>query len=164
MRKRIRRIAEQIINDSFPLLKGKRIFYLTFYLRFYAFSIWIPPFTRIITLSTRTKKFDEYVLTGILAHELCHQERYIGMGAWRYLKFIISYLFSPRIQKEEERATDLLTIRKGYGRQLYELTLMTCSDEKHKKIIDNYLTPGEIIAAARDSGKWDDIEEPVNLM
>jgi len=154
LKKRIRIIAEKIIEDSFPLLKGKRILFFVIYLRFFGFSAWIPPFMRIIVFSTRTKALDDFALTGIMAHELCHQERYILLGVPRYLKFIVSYTFSDACRTAEERATDRLTIEKGYARQLYELTLITHNDKKHSNIIDNYLTPEEIRSYAESIGKW----------
>lgn len=149
MQKRIKPIALNIIDKSFPLLKGKRIFYLTTYLRFFAFSVWIPPFFRLITLSTRTRKLDDYVITGIIAHELCHQERYILMGTLGYMKFIFKYTFSGKARIEEERATDTLTIVKGYARQLCELTGITSQDNNHKSIIGNYLSAEEIKSYAK---------------
>ncbi len=76
------------------------------------------------------------------------------MGFVSYLRFIVSYTFSDKCRTAEERATDRLTIEKGYGRQLYELTLITRNDKKHSNIIDNYLSPGEIRAYAESLGKW----------
>ena len=154
MKKRIKKIAEIITEDSFPLLRGKRILWFIFYLRFFAFSAWIPPFIRFIVVSTRAKELDDFVLTGILAHELCHQERYIKMGLIRYLRFVTAYTFSVNARTSEERATDMLTIEKGYARQLYELTIITRNDRKHSKIIDNYLTPEEIRSYAESIGNW----------
>jgi len=97
---------------------------------------------------------DDRVLTGILAHELCHQERYISMGLARYLKFIFIYTFSARKRYDEERATDMMTIDKGYAHELYELTLISSADKKHKPIIDNYLSASEIMEYAERTGKW----------
>ncbi len=151
---RIRKEGEKIIADSFPLLKGKKIVYLVVYLRFFAFSAWIPPILRIIVVSTRAKKMNDSALTGILAHELCHQERYIKMGLVNYLKFIFEYTLSPHVRREEERATDTLTIEKGYARELYDLTLISGADKNHSGIIDNYLTPEEIKDYALKTGKW----------
>jgi hypothetical protein len=90
----IKEMGERIIGESFPLLKGKRILFISLYFRFYAFSAWIPPFVRLIVISTRARKFNHFVLTGIIAHELCHQERYIGMGFTGYMKFVAAYSFS----------------------------------------------------------------------
>lgn len=154
MIKRVKTISNKIIKDSFPILRKKRIFYLVIYLRFYAFSAWIPPFFRLIVISTRAKKLNEFALTGILAHELCHQERYIHMGFIKYIRFILEYAFSKKARILEERATDMLTIEKGYGRELYELTIISHKDKNHRKIIHNYLTPGEIRAHAESLGKW----------
>jgi hypothetical protein len=154
MKDRIKSIAESIINDSFPILKGKKIHYFTMYLRFFAFSAWIPPYLRIVVVSTRTKDLNEFVLSGIIVHELCHQERYIAMGFLRYLRFIISYAFSAEIRRAEERETDRLTITKGYARQLYDLTIISKKDKNHREIIDNYLTQDEIREYAEKHGKW----------
>jgi hypothetical protein len=154
MKKRVRKIAERITEDSFPLLRGKRIFFFTLYLRFFAFSAWVPPFIRFIVVSIRTKDLDDFVLTGIIAHELCHQERYIKMGLRRYLMFIAAYTFSEKARIAEERVTDKLTIEKGYAMQLYELTLISRNDKNHSKIIDNYLTPDEIRSYAESLGNW----------
>jgi hypothetical protein len=154
MREKIRSIGERIISESFPSLKDKKIHFYVIWLSFFGFSAWIPPSFRFIVISTRTKKFTDEVLTGILAHELCHQERYVKMGTARYIKFALGFIFSKKIQSAEEKATDRLTIEKGYGRQLYELTIISAKDRNHKKIIDNYLSPEEIKAYAIESGKW----------
>jgi hypothetical protein len=154
MKDRIILIAERIISESFPSLQGKKIHFYVIWLSFFGFSAWVPPFFRFIVISTRTREFTDEVLTGILAHELCHQERYLAMGTVSYLKFAVGFLFSKRVQAEEEKATDRLTIEKGYGRQLYELTIISRNDSNHKNIIDNYLSPDEIKAYAISIGKW----------
>jgi hypothetical protein len=154
MKERVRSIGEKIIIESFPSLQEKKIYYYIIWLSFFGFSAWIPPCFRFIVISTRTREFTDEVLTGILAHELCHQERYLGMGIWPYLKFAIGFLFSKKVQADEEKATDRLTIEKGYGRQLYELTVISREDRNHEKIIDNYLSPEEIKAYAVNIGKW----------
>jgi hypothetical protein len=154
MRKRIRSIGEKIIMESFPVLQGKKIHFYVMWLSFYAFSAWIPPSYRFVVISSRTRNFTDEVLTGILAHELSHQERYLAMGIGCYLRFAVGFLFLKKVQAAEEKATDSLTIEKGYGRQLYELTLISRKDRNHDKIIDNYLSPGEIKAYAMKIGKW----------
>ncbi|NMC41388.1 MAG: hypothetical protein GYA43_09500 [Bacteroidales bacterium] len=154
MLKRVRRLADKIRKDSFPLLQGRRIYFIIAPFRFYALSVWIPPLIRLVIISTRVKPMSDFVITGIIAHELCHQERYLRMGTARYLRFAVGYLFSDKARTEEERATDFLTIEKGYARELHELTLISRTDKRHKTIIDNYLTPEEIIDHAMKSGKW----------
>jgi len=86
---KLRQLTSDIINRSFPLLRDKKIFVFTGPLRFYAFSVWVPPFLRVIVISTKTRDFDRKVLTGLIVHELCHQERYIEMGTVNYLVFAV---------------------------------------------------------------------------
>jgi hypothetical protein len=154
MRDRVRSIGNRIIMKSFPALHAKKVHFYVLWLRFYAFSAWIPPFFRFVVISSRTKNFSDEVLTGIMAHELCHQERYLEMGTGRYLRFAVGFLFSKIVQAAEEKATDRLTIEKGYGRQLYQLTVISRKDKNHDKIIDNYLSPEEIKAYAMNIDKW----------
>jgi len=154
MKERVRKIADKVISDSFPALMDKKIHIYVKWLRFYALSVWIPPFTRFIIISTRTKEFSESVHTGIVAHELCHQERYLRMGALKYLKFAAGFITSRKAQAAEERATDMLTIEKGYGRQLYELSQIQYFDKKHERINEFYLSLEEIRSYAESIGKW----------
>ena len=151
---KLRQLTSDIINRSFPLLRDKKIFVFTGPLRFYAFSVWVPPFLRVIVISTKTRDFDRKVLTGLIVHELCHQERYIEMGTVNYLVFAVKFLILKRIRSAEEKATDRLTIEKGYGRELCELSSITHKDRKHKKINDLYLSLEEIRAYSESLGKW----------
>jgi hypothetical protein len=154
LKKRVIKIAERIREDSFPGLKDKKIRFFVLRFKFYACSVWIPPFLRFIVISRRTKDFSEIVLTGILAHELCHQERYLEMGIMRYLRFAIGFITSRKAQASEERATDRLTIGKGYGRQLYELSKIQYYDKIHKRINENYLSLEEIKSYSESIRKW----------
>jgi hypothetical protein len=105
-------------------------------------------------MSTRTKNFNENVITGILAHELCHQEKYLEMGILRYFKFAAGFIVSRKERITEEKTTDRLTIEKGYGRQLYELSLIQYHDINHESINDNYLSSEEIKSYSEGIGKW----------
>ena len=154
MSDRVKALGKDIIEKSFPVLSGKKIHFIIFPFKFFALSFWIPLVARVVIVSTRTRYLKDEVLTGILVHELCHQERYIQMGVGRYLLFVAGYIFSNKARTSEERATDKLTIEKGYGRNLYELTLISHRDENHKSILDNYLTPDEIKTYAQSIGKW----------
>jgi hypothetical protein len=147
-------VAGKLINDSFPLLKDKKIHLFVFRLRFYAMSVWVPFFIRFIVMSTRTKTFNENTITGILAHELCHQERYLNLGVLKYLRFAIEFITSGKMQAEEEKATDKLTIEKGYGRQLYELSEIQYHDKKHERINEFYMSLEEIKSYSESIGKW----------
>jgi hypothetical protein len=154
MKKEYKRIAGKLIDDSFPLLRNKKIHLFVFRLRFYALSVWIPPFIRFIVMSTRTRDFNENVITAILVHELCHQERYFKLGALKYIRFAIVFLLSRKAQAIEEMATDKLTIEKGYGRQLYELAEISARDKNHEGINELYMSPEEIKSLSESIGRW----------
>jgi hypothetical protein len=154
MKENYLRIKDQLIDESFPLLRDKKIHLFVFKFRFYAMSVWIPPSFRFIVMSTRAKDFNEEVLKGILAHELCHQERYLKLGALKYIIFALRFLTSRKEQAEEEKATDKLTIEKGYGRQLFELSEISWYDKNHEKIIELYMSPEEIKSYSESIGKW----------
>jgi hypothetical protein len=147
-------IIRNLIDKSFPLLKDKKIHLFIFRLRFYAMSVLIPPSFRFIVMSTRTMGFNENVLTAILAHELCHQERYLNLGILQYILFALRFIFSRKEQAIEEMATDRLTIEKGYGRQLYELSEIQFLDEKHERINEFYMSLEEIKSYSESIGKW----------
>jgi hypothetical protein len=153
MKEKYLTIAGKLINASFPMLRDKRIHLFVIRFRFYACSIWLPPFIRFIIMSTRTKNFNENVITGILAHELCHQERYLEMGIFRYLRFATGFIVSRKVRIAEEKAADRLTIEKGYGRQLHELSLIQYHDINHESINDNYLSSEEIKSYSESIGK-----------
>lgn len=154
MSKRVRLLVERIVEESFPRLKGKCIISVVMWFRFYALSFRIPLLAGIIVISTRTKMFSDRLLTGLIAHELCHQERYLEMGLFRYLSFAVTYLLSKKVQIQEEHEADRRTIMKGYAHELYELTIQSNRDGRHKKIIDNYMTPEVIREYAIKAGVW----------
>lgn len=148
-----REITRKLIERSFPLLKDKSILTGMAPLSFYAFSIWLPPFLRLMVFSTKTRSFDKPAIKGLVVHELCHQERYLRMGALRYLVFTLKYLISRKARAAEEKATDRLTIEKGYGRELFRLTEITHNDRKNKKTNDLYMSPDEIRSYSETLGK-----------
>jgi hypothetical protein len=157
MKENFREITHMLIASSFPVLRDKKIIVMTGFVRFYAFSVWIPPLLRLIVLSKHTRTLSTSAVTGLIAHELCHQERYLKMGVLKYFIFAVRFLFSRRTRSSEEKATDRLTIEKGYGRDLYELSVITHKDKNHDKIIDFYLSLDEIETYARNLNKWRDI-------
>jgi len=154
MREKYINIVRDLIDKSYPEIKGKKIHLVVIKFRYYAFSIWIPPALRIIAVSRRAAKLNDKALKGLLAHELSHQERYLSMGLSGYLIFIVKYIFSGREREQEEKLTDMLTIEKGYARELHELSGITIRDESHRRIQGNYLTPVHIRAYAESKGKW----------
>ena len=85
---------------------------------------------------TKSENISDYELKGLLAHELSHLEEYSRMSFHRFLAFAIHYLFSDNFKREVERATDVKTIEKGYGKELlayhkYKLGKANTADLKH---------------------------------
>ncbi|MBA4322358.1 MAG: hypothetical protein C0408_06015 [Odoribacter sp.] len=154
MKEKYLMIAGNLINNSFPILKDKKIRIFVLRFRFYAMSVWLPPCIRFILMSTRTITFNDDVITAILAHELSHQERYLEMGSLKYLSFVFGFITSRKAQAAEEKATDRLTIEKGYGRQLYELSKIQYFDKNHERINEFYLSLEEIKSYSESIGKW----------
>ncbi|HNR41487.1 MAG TPA: hypothetical protein PKL65_04585 [Bacteroidales bacterium] len=149
-----RKLTRELIERSFPLLKGKKILIGMAPLNFYAFSIWLPPFMRLMVFSTKTRRFDKPAIKGLVVHELCHQERYMRIGALKYLGFSVKYVVSRKARAAEEKSTDRLTIEKGFGWELFRLTEITHNDRKNKKTNDLYMSPGEIRSYSENLGKW----------
>jgi Zn-dependent protease with chaperone function len=154
MKEKYINIVRDLIEKSYPVIRGRKIHILEIRFRYYAFSIWIPPALRIIAVSRRAVRLSDKALKGLLAHELSHQERYLSMGLQGYLIFIVKYIFSREAREKEEKSTDMVTIEKGYARELHELSVITSRDENHKRIQRNYLTPVHIRAYAESKGKW----------
>jgi Zn-dependent protease with chaperone function len=154
MKEKYINIVRDLIEKSYPVIRGRKIHILEIRFRYYAFSIWIPPALRIIAVSRRAVRLSDKALKGLLAHELSHQERYLSMGLQGYLIFIVKYIFSREAREKEEKSTDMVTIEKGYARELHELSVITSRDENHKHIQRNYLTPVHIRAYAESKGKW----------
>lgn len=152
------KISARLVSDSFPALQEKKIFIIVTWFRFFALSLWIPPWIRFILISTRTKNFPDTALTGIIAHELSHQERYLNMGIRKYILFTLGFVFSQKVREDEEKATDRLTIEKGYGRNIYEVSRLSLADSNHRRINANYLTPDEIRSYSEKIGKWEPSE------
>lgn len=147
-------ITRKLIDKSFPVLKHKKIFIIKAPLSFFACSLWLPPFIRVIVFSRRTRHFGKPVITGLIAHELCHQERYIEMGIFKYIRFAAKFLTSRNARASEEKATDRLTIEKGYARELYELSVLTFRERKDKRLNELYLPLSEIKSYSESLGNW----------
>ncbi|MDP4222292.1 MAG: hypothetical protein Q8868_03170 [Bacteroidota bacterium] len=105
-------------------------------------------------MSKRIVNLENSAVAGLLAHELCHQERYSEMGVVKYFGFAVRYLTSRNARIAEENATDRLTIEKGYGRELYILSEIAYNDRKHKGIKEYYLSLDEIKSYSESLGKW----------
>jgi len=147
-----KKIVNDLIKKSFPILRGKKIHISYFFLskEFSGASLWIPPFMRIIFIN-RGKKFTREQLNVILAHELCHFELFKKRGGLGYLFMGFRYWTSFKFRKEEEERTEKLTIKKGYARECYAIAKRRNKKSEASKY---YLTAQEIKSYAKKIKKW----------
>lgn len=154
MKERCSKIIEELINESFPTLRDKKIHVFVLPLKYFAWSIWIPGLIRFILINKALNNIDDFTMRGNLAHELCHQERYIKMGFVGYIRFVISYFASKSFRREEENVIDKMTIEKGYAKELYEVSQLRMKDKKHESIKKLYYQLNDIRTYAEKIGKW----------
>ena len=108
-------------------------------------AFWLLPQINLLGFSTACKKLNKKVITGLIAHELAHfalfqEKRWIDF--WKLF-------FSSDKEKgiQEERKTDKLAIRKGYGNEMIATKIEAkrlLKGTKYEKILDNYLTVNEV--------------------
>ena len=114
-----RKIVDELIDRSFPKLKGKNISVgeLSFSKNYTGLALKLP-FFRVIILHKRAINYSEKLLTGILAHELCHLETWEKFPLRYYFLNVLEGIFK-KFRRKVERETDMCSIRKGYGEELY---------------------------------------------
>ena len=134
------------IKESYPVLKDARIHIhlwtqsqgsmASFY--FLSYHIFVD-----------YKKWEEAAdeeLTGTLAHELVHLEHNKTTSYSRLFKELILYYTSPKARRKIERTTDIITIKKGFGKQLLKSSEFRIKMDKNalKFMKKYYLMPVEI--------------------
>ena len=148
---KFRKIMNSVIADSYSWLKLSKLWIINLNLGKYSMGVfWLLPHIRIVFINpTRVQGKDDFYLRGLFAHELAHFERDRKKGWIKYLGYYILLLFSPKITRQDERETDKLTIAKGYGKNIYNVS-KNRAPEKRKY----YLSPAEIKSYAKQIGKW----------
>ena len=136
---------KSMIKKSFPELEKRKIFLFEFNLKKYHGGSIKLPFFDIVVISTNLK--NKIKIQGVLAHELCHLERFKKKGWLKYAFEGAFYWIIPSFRINEDRNTDKSAIEKGYARNLYSL-------KKNKKKNKYYLSAEEIKEYARKIGKW----------
>jgi len=148
-----KKVLQKLIATSFPKLKGRKIYLICMNLgKFSGGVFWLLPNIRLIFVHPKTEKWNEKLLTGLLAHELCHFEITKKYGWTKTLFFEILYWIIPNIRRKNEKETDGLTIKKGYGRELYEVSKKRTY--KNTKTESYYLSSKEIRKYAESIKKW----------
>jgi hypothetical protein len=153
LRVRCRKIMNELINESFPVLKNKTIHLSFFFLHKKYSGTAFKPLPNLMFLFLNKDKVDKYSdkeLTGLLAHELSHFETYYKMGFIKSILIGIVYWFNLRIRRREEVNNDKNVIKKGYAKNIYSLTLKR-KPSKHTKY---YFSAEDIKKYAKKIGKW----------
>ena len=141
------KLVKEIRKKSFPEIKGKIwIIKIPFPIPGAA-VFWLFPKLNILALTTKCHKLKKSALIGLLAHELSHfsisqRKKWICF----YYAFI-KYLFSHKYRIKEEKKTDRLAIKKGYGKELIETKIEAskiCKSKKYEKISNNYLSVEDV--------------------
>ena len=114
-------LAKKIISTSFPALRG-----LTLNLKI----VETDDFVMAVSIEDReihlevsredAARMGRSVVTGVLAHELCHAEEDCRHGHGPLLETLFSWLSEriPSLRTRMERRIDIAVIRKGYGNEL----------------------------------------------
>ncbi len=148
--KKYRRIVKELIDESFPKLKNDKIFIFNFlpFAVFIAMVLDVSIFKAIFISRKRIKIYSKEERKAILVHELCHIERHKGKNFFQKTFHIIKYILFRKIRFNEENNTDILVIKKGYGKQILSATLKLRKKytKNRLKRIDarGYLTPEQI--------------------
>lgn len=135
---RYQKIVERLIEKSFPILRNTKIKVAEKSMKSKARAIYFLWVTKIL-ISPKLRKYSNRVLKGLFVHELCHFEQFKEWGFIRTALGSLLSLIFLKYREKKEKATDLLAIRKGYGKDLI-LTKRTLGHRKKRF----YLSPEEI--------------------
>ncbi|MFH1425129.1 MAG: hypothetical protein ABIG28_00150 [archaeon] len=149
-----KKITGKLVRRSFPSLVGKKIFFIERDLgQFSAMVLWLFPFLRVMLINPTVRGRTNKQTIGLFAHELCHFELFLADSWFKTMIGTFWYALSEKRKIEDERETDMLTIRKGYARELYE-SVVEGSKNKSEKVLNRYFSPAEIKGYANRIGKW----------
>ncbi|MBU0760197.1 MAG: hypothetical protein KJ600_00500 [Nanoarchaeota archaeon] len=130
------KMADDLIS-SFRSLKDKnvRVFIIPKWMFWWATAF---VFGRFIFINKNFEKMDKVSQVALLAHELCHVEDSIKRGFLQELFMLLyeglSWGFDTKLSRRVERAVDLRTIKKGYGKELLHLELAREKKFSKKKL------------------------------
>jgi hypothetical protein len=112
-------LAKTMISTSFPTLRGMTLQLKILDTDDFVMAVWIE--NREVHLEVSQEdaaRMGHSVITGVLAHELCHAEEDCRHGP--FLETLFSWLCEriPSLKTRMERRIDIAVIRKGYGNEL----------------------------------------------
>tara|TARA_Y100000310_G_scaffold345210_1_gene462702 strand:+ start:895 stop:1332 length:438 start_codon:yes stop_codon:yes gene_type:complete len=133
-----------IREKSFPEIEGAIwIIKVPFFIPG-AMVFWLLPRVNLLILSTKCDKLRDYVTRGMIAHELSHFSIFQRKKCVDFWKFFFSS--EEGGARRNERKTDRLAIRKGYGNELIAVkkeAMEILRGTRWEKMLDNYLTVEE---------------------
>ncbi len=140
-----RKLVNDIRKKSFPEIKGKIwIIKIPFPIPGGA-AFWLFPKVNLLAFSTACNKLGKKVLKGLIAHELSHFSIY-QKGTWgEFWKFV--FTLNKKKNIANERQTDKLAIKKGYGEELIATKVEAgrlLKGTRWERMGDNYLTVEEV--------------------
>ncbi len=117
--RRYQKVVDELLDKSFPILRKKepRIFESKLF-RNYGFYF---PIINTIFI-TKRKIFSNKEKIGLLAHEFCHAEQSNKKDFFENIFLFINYWLSKKTRKNIEVEADKLVIKKGYAKELFEMT------------------------------------------
>ena len=145
-----RKVVNEVINKSFPSLMKKKFKIFEFgVIRIYGIYL----LGNFIGMNKKCRSFSNKIIKGILVHELCHAEFSNKIGFLKSCLIFIRYWLFPKLRIREEIKTDKLAIKKGYGRELFELARKSELDLDRKDVRYG-LSPEQIKSYATKIKKW----------
>jgi len=158
--KKYKKIVDELVEESFPRLRRKKIFLSEINIHFGNYSAIVNYFVFFIwvIVHPKVRKYYEPSIKALLAHELSHYEIIINMSFLKKISFAIKWLFTKKYKRNFERDADKYIIKKRYGKDLFKVrkeSLKTYSKEESKKVMSRgYLTPEQIKFYSKKIGKW----------
>jgi hypothetical protein len=144
-----RKIVNELIKKSFPLLKKKIIFVnekKLFNLKYSATTVYFIFFSTI-WVHPKVRKYSKSSLYALFTHELAHIDLIVNMTFIDKIKFAFRWLFTKKGKENFERDADILTVKKGYGKNRLKLegeSKKTYTKQQLKKMRKGYLSPRQI--------------------
>ncbi|MFH1801568.1 MAG: hypothetical protein ABH804_01915 [archaeon] len=148
-----KRIINEIIQQSFPLLRSRKIKVKEFtHIKFSARAERL--FGLRIKTAPRLRGYNKKLLIGVFSHELSHLETFIKTN---FLKHYFIRDFRCLFKKfliNEEKETDIMAIKKGYAGYLYLQRKSRWDSNESENLKWLYLPPCKIKDIAIKMNKW----------
>jgi len=158
MKRDYKKIINELIKKSFPNLRREVIFVIEkniFNLKYSAIAVYSFFFSWII-VHPKVQKYSKSSLDALFVHELAHLNLIINRTFIDKIKFLFKWLFTKKGKEDFERDADILTVKKGYGKErlkLIEESKKTYTKQQLKKMRKGYLTPKQIKYYMKKFGK-----------